>query len=44
VLDVRDAVENQLNDVDHTPAQRSHDADIGDSSEVREQLEDLGYM
>lgn len=44
VLDVRDAVENELAGADHTPVQRNHDTEIGDSSEVREQLEDLGYM
>jgi predicted AlkP superfamily pyrophosphatase or phosphodiesterase len=44
VLDVRAAVENELTRSDHTPVQKSRDTGIGDSNEVREQLEDLGYM
>ncbi|MEF8812830.1 MAG: alkaline phosphatase family protein [Halovenus sp.] len=44
VLDVRDALETELDRHDHTPASREREADIGDSSEVREQLEDLGYL
>lgn len=44
VLDVREAIETELDTHDHTPRSREEDAELGDSSEVREQLEDLGYM
>jgi predicted AlkP superfamily pyrophosphatase or phosphodiesterase len=44
VLDVREALEAELDRRDHTPAPRREGTTVGDSSEVREQLEDLGYM
>ncbi|WP_336325850.1 alkaline phosphatase family protein [Halovenus sp. HT40] len=44
VLDVRQAIETELDSHDHTPEGREEDTELGDSSEVREQLEDLGYM
>lgn len=44
VLDVRAAVESELDLRDHTPAPREDGVEMSDSSEVREQLEDLGYM
>ena len=44
VLDVREAVEAELNRHDHVPTLRSEDTTMGDSKEVQEQLEDLGYM
>jgi hypothetical protein len=44
VLDVRSALETELDDTDHTPAKRDDTTERGDSTEVREQLEDLGYM
>jgi predicted AlkP superfamily pyrophosphatase or phosphodiesterase len=45
VLDVRGAVERELDRVDHAPG--GHDFEVtagGDGEAVREQLEDLGYM
>jgi predicted AlkP superfamily pyrophosphatase or phosphodiesterase len=44
VLDVRAALENELDRHDHTPEPRDDAVEMGDSSAVREQLEDLGYM
>lgn len=44
VLDVRNALESELTRFDHTPEQRNSKTKIGDAGEVREQLEDLGYM
>lgn len=44
VLDVRAAIESELDRQDHTPADRTDDTELGDSDAVREQLEDLGYM
>lgn len=44
VLDVRKALERELNRRDHTPAPPTSETEISDSSEVREQLEDLGYI
>lgn len=46
VLDVCKALKSELDTNDHTPVSRSEDAEFGsgDSMEVREQLEDLGYM
>lgn len=46
VLDVKDAIENELiGDMHKDPADSSTtDTSIADSDEVREQLEDLGYM
>jgi predicted AlkP superfamily pyrophosphatase or phosphodiesterase len=44
VLDVREAVEDELRTNDHTPTPRTERTDAGDSEEVRQQLEDLGYM
>jgi hypothetical protein len=44
VLDVRSALETELDDTDHTPAKRDDTTERGDSTEVRDQLEDLGYM
>jgi predicted AlkP superfamily pyrophosphatase or phosphodiesterase len=44
VLDVRTAIETELDSRDHAPPSRADDAELDDSSEVREQLEDLGYM
>jgi len=44
VLDVRAAVESELDNHDHIPTQRRDEQNMGDASEVREQLEDLGYM
>jgi predicted AlkP superfamily pyrophosphatase or phosphodiesterase len=44
VLDVRAAVESELERHDHAPASQDDVTEIGDSREVQEQLEDLGYM
>jgi hypothetical protein len=44
VLDVRKALKDELESSDHTQTQRSDKGEIIGSSEVREQLEDLGYM
>jgi predicted AlkP superfamily pyrophosphatase or phosphodiesterase len=44
VVDVRGALEAELDGQDHTPTPRSEATSVGDGSEVREQLEDLGYM
>lgn len=44
VLDVRNALENEANQNNHTPTHRREEREMGDGSEVREQLEDLGYM
>jgi predicted AlkP superfamily pyrophosphatase or phosphodiesterase len=44
VLDVRRALEAELDRRDHTPVPRREETTVGDSSEVQEQLEDLGYM
>ncbi len=44
VLDVREAVEHELDRYDHTPTPRDDETSIGDSNDVRDQLEDLGYM
>ncbi len=44
VLDVRETVEHELDRYDHTPTPRDDETSIGDSNDVREQLEDLGYM
>jgi hypothetical protein len=44
VLDVRTALESELDLHDHIPSPRDDAVEMGDSSEVREQLEDLGYM
>jgi predicted AlkP superfamily pyrophosphatase or phosphodiesterase len=44
VLEVRAAVETELDQQNHTPAPRSEPTTIGDGSDVQEQLEDLGYM
>jgi hypothetical protein len=44
VVDVRAAIEDELDETDHQPERRDDEGGLGDSSEVREQLEDLGYM
>jgi predicted AlkP superfamily phosphohydrolase/phosphomutase len=44
VVDVRDGIESELDRNDHTVATRDGESAISDSEEVREQLEDLGYM
>ncbi|WP_424003984.1 alkaline phosphatase family protein [Haloarcula salina] len=47
VVDVRDAIESELDRHDHTPTRRATAAtgsDSDQSEEVREHLEDLGYM
>ena len=44
VLDVRGALESELDRHDHAPVSRSDEMDVGDSREVQEHLEDLGYM
>jgi predicted AlkP superfamily phosphohydrolase/phosphomutase len=44
VLDVRHAIETALDSGDHAVRERSGDADAVDDEEVREHLEDLGYM
>jgi hypothetical protein len=44
VLDVRAAVETELDRHDHTPTLHDDAVEMGDSNAVREQLEDLGYM
>jgi hypothetical protein len=44
VIEVRAAVETQLDQQDHTPTARRETDAVGNESEVREQLEDLGYM
>jgi predicted AlkP superfamily pyrophosphatase or phosphodiesterase len=45
VVDVRTAIESELDRVDHTPiAHQTEATAIGDRDGVREQLEDLGYM
>lgn len=44
VLDVREAIETQLKRGTHAPTPRTDTGTVGDSSEVRSQLEDLGYM
>ena len=45
VLDVRAAIETELDRVDHVPTKRStEDTGFGDGDGVRQQLEDLGYM
>ncbi len=44
VLDIRKALENELDSHDHIPASRDDIKNIGESTAVRKQLEDLGYM
>lgn len=44
VLDVRETLENELDRRNHAPASASSESRTGNSEEVREQLEDLGYM
>lgn len=44
VLDIRNAIDTELARCDHSPAQRETETQLSDSAEVREQLEDLGYM
>ena len=45
VQDVRGAIEDELGARDHNPEKPTYEGDgPGDSEEVREQLEDLGYM
>jgi len=44
VLGVREALENELDRRDHTSTPRSERKNVGDSTDVREHLEDLGYM
>jgi predicted AlkP superfamily pyrophosphatase or phosphodiesterase len=44
VVDVRAAIEDELDETDHQPERRDDEGGLGDSAEVREQLEDLGYM
>ena len=45
VLNVRAAIEAELDRVDHVPTKRgTEDAGLGDDDGVREQLKDLGYM
>jgi predicted AlkP superfamily pyrophosphatase or phosphodiesterase len=45
VLDVREAIERELKRIDHEPsADGTQDLDAEDSEEVRQQLEDLGYL
>ncbi|MFC6865308.1 alkaline phosphatase family protein [Halomicroarcula sp. GCM10025817] len=45
VLDVKGAIEAELERVDHSPPERTVEtAGPGDADAVREQLEDLGYM
>jgi hypothetical protein len=44
VLDVHRALKSEVYQHNHTPDQRSIKTKISDSDEVREQLEDLGYM
>ena len=44
VLEIREALDSELDRQDHVPDSRSDENDIPDSSEVREQLEDLGYI
>lgn len=44
VLDVRETIEDELRTNDHTPTPRTERTDADDSEEVRQQLEDLGYM
>jgi hypothetical protein len=44
VLDVHKALRDELERYDHTQAQQNDEREIVGSTEVREQLEDLGYM
>lgn len=47
VLDVKDAVDRELDERDHSPVERKSRKDIGEGDkgqEVKEHLEDLGYM
>jgi hypothetical protein len=45
VVDVRGAIETELDRFDHTPTKRSTEsAGLADSDDVREQLKDLGYI
>lgn len=45
VADVREAIEAELDHVDHTAKKRAtSDQNIGGGDEIREQLENLGYM
>lgn len=44
ILDVRAALEVELSGHAHSPETQHVDATVGDGSDVRNQLEDLGYM
>ncbi|WP_436935081.1 alkaline phosphatase family protein [Halovenus marina] len=44
VLDVRAALEEELERTDHSPEPRDDTGEIGTSQDVQEQLEELGYM
>lgn len=44
VVDLRAALDTELDRQGHIPASHTDEARIGDGSAVREQLEDLGYM
>ena len=44
VVDVRGAIDRELDETDHRPEDRDDGDGLGDSTAVREQLEDLGYM
>ena len=45
VIDVRGSLEHELDQINHLPDQiESEEVGIGDGEQVREHLEDLGYM
>jgi predicted AlkP superfamily phosphohydrolase/phosphomutase len=44
VRDVRSVVENELDNQNHTPQSTQNRSTVGDSTKVKKQLEDLGYM
>ena len=44
VLDIRKALENELDWYDHVPVSENNVENIGDSTAVQDQLKDLGYM
>jgi hypothetical protein len=44
VLDVRAGIEDELRANNHTPISKREQTTVDDSEDVRQQLEDLGYM
>ena len=44
VLDVRAAIEDELRTNNHAPTSKREQTTVNDSEDVRQQLEDLGYM